>query len=462
MIMKRWNEKGFYRYVLALALPIMLQNGITNLVGLLDNMMIGRIGTEQMSGVSIVNQLLLVYNLAIFGATAGPGIFMSQFHGSGDAEGMRYTFRFKLLACLFMWAAGTAVLLLFGTPLAQAWIHGDGVDDTALTLRSAEEYLRVMLFGLLPFAVKELYASTLRENGETVVPMQASVAAVLINLGLNYVLIFGKLGAPVLGVTGAAIATVISRFAECAIVMLHTHRHADRYPFIRGVYASLRIPGVLTGEMLRKSLPLVLNELLWATSQTMVSRCFAERGLQVVAAYNISSAVTGVSSAIFLAFGSAAAILMGNLLGAGALDDARKTAPRIIRFSALVCAAVGLLQIGLSGLFPQLYNTSADIRDLARWFILINGCFQPFFAVSNSAYFTLRAGGSVFITMVFDSAYEWLVATPAAAALAFLTSCPILGIYLAVLLTQAFKAVLGIVYVRRGKWVRNLTVGAGA
>ena len=102
MIMKRWNEKGFYRYVLALALPIMLQNGITNLVGLLDNMMIGRIGTEQMSGVSIVNQLLLVYNLAIFGATAGPGIFMSQFHGSGDAEGMRYTFRFKLLACLFM------------------------------------------------------------------------------------------------------------------------------------------------------------------------------------------------------------------------------------------------------------------------------------------------------------------------------------------------------------------------
>ena len=281
--------------------------------------------------------------------------------------------------------------------------------------------------------------------------MQASVAAVLINLGLNYVLIFGKLGAPVLGVTGAAIATVISRFAECAIVMLHTHRHADRYPFIRGVYASLRIPGVLTGEMLRKSLPLVLNELLWATSQTMVSRCFAERGLQVVAAYNISSAVTGVSSAIFLAFGSAAAILMGNLLGAGALDDARKTAPRIIRFSALVCAAVGLLQIGLSGLFPQLYNTSADIRDLARWFILINGCFQPFFAVSNSAYFTLRAGGSVFITMVFDSAYEWLVATPVAAALAFLTSCPILGIYLAVLLNISDEIIvmyLGVVVER--------------
>lgn len=454
--MKLWNEKGFYRYVLALALPIMLQNGVTNFVGLLDNMMIGRVGTEQMSGVAIVNQLIFVLQVSLFGATAGPGIFTSQFHGQGNTRGMRETFRFKLLACLGFTALGIGIFLAFGDVLIRAWLHDENSRDLALTFQSAREYLRVMLFGLLPFAIKEVYASTLRESGQTVVPMKAACAAVVINLCLNYVLIFGKLGFPELGITGAAIATVISRVGECLIVALHTHRHSDRYPYIRGAYRSLHIQKELAGAMFRKGLPLLGNELLWSTSMAMLSRCYSERGLMVVAGYNISSAVTEVSSIFYIALGNATAILIGNLLGAGKTEAARRTAPRMIGFSALLCTGIGLLQIALSGVFPLLYNTSDEIRQLAKWFILIHGCMQPVYAVTNCEYFTLRSGGSVFVTLLFDSLYQWVVTVPVAAALVFWTDLPIVVVYGLVLITEGLKAVLGAIYVRMGKWIRNL------
>lgn len=454
--MKLWNEKGFYRYVLALALPIMLQNGVTNFVGLLDNIMIGRIGTEQMSGVAIINQLLFVFNITLFGATAGPGIFTSQFHGRGSADGVRQTFRFKLIACLGFCAAGIGVFLGFGNSLIQAWLHDTGSGDLALTLQSAQDYLRVMLFGLAPFAIKEIYASTLRETGETVVPMKAAVSAVGINLILNYILIFGKLGLPALGVVGAAIATVVSRVAECAIVVVYTHRHSDTHPYIQGVYRSLRIRPALAADIVRKGLPLLFNELLWSTSMAMLSRCYSERGLAVVAGYNISCAVTNVSCVFFLALGQVTAIIIGNLLGAGKTEDARRTAPRMLGFSTAVCAGVGLVQIALSGVFPLLYNTTDEIRDLARWFILIHGCFQPIFAITNCEYFTLRSGGSVLITFFFDSIYEWVVAVPVAAALVFGTELSVTVIFALVLLCEGLKAILGGIYVRMGKWVRNL------
>lgn len=454
--MKLWNEKGFYRYVLALALPIMLQNGVTNFVGLLDNIMIGRIGTEQMSGVAIVNQLLFVFNLTLFGATAGPGIFTSQFHGHGSVDGVRQTFRFKLLTCMSFCAVGLAVFLGFGDSLIRAWLHDTGTGDLELTFESARAYLLVMLPGLLPFALKEVYASTLRETGETVVPMRAALAAVVINLALNYVLIFGKLGLPALGVAGAAIATVVSRVAECVIVVVYTHRRSASHPYIQGAYRSLRIRRELAADIVRKGLPLLFNELLWSTSMAMLSRCYSERGLDVVAGYNISTAVTNVSCVCFLALGQATAIIIGNLLGAGKTEDARRTAPKMTAFSTAVCAGVGLVQIALSGVFPLLYNTTDAIRDLGRWFILIHGCYQPIFAITNCEYFTLRSGGSVLITFFFDSIYEWIAAVPVAAALVFGTNLPVTVIFALVLLCEALKAVLGWIYVRQGEWVRNL------
>ena len=230
------GDRAFYRHVLGVAVPIIIQNGISNFVSLLDNIMVGQVGTVPMSGVSIVNGLLFVFNLCVFGASSGAGIFTAQFHGSGDQEGVRHTFRFKVLVCLAIGVLGIGLFLAGGQPLIGLYLTGEG--DAAMAegaMAYGLEYLHVMLWGLLPFALANAYASTLRETGETVVPMVGGVCAVLVNLVLNYILIFGHFGAPVLGVKGAAIATVISRYAELAIVAGWTHRNHVKKPFIVGV-----------------------------------------------------------------------------------------------------------------------------------------------------------------------------------------------------------------------------------
>ena len=223
-IHKFFGDKAFYKMVLAVAIPIMIQNGITNFVSLLDNIMIGRVGTEQMSGASIVNQLIFIYNLCIFGGVAGAGIFTAQYYGQKNDEGIRHTVRFKFWMGLIL-TIGTILLFLFaGEPLIALYLQGEGsAESIAATLHYGKQYLTIMLIGLPPYMLAQVYSSTLRECSQTVVPMKAGVAAVLTNLVLNYILIYGKFGAPALGVQGAAIATVISRFVEAVIIISWTH-----------------------------------------------------------------------------------------------------------------------------------------------------------------------------------------------------------------------------------------------
>ena len=214
------GDKAFYHALLVLIVPMIIQQGITNFVSLLDNIMVGRLGTESMSGVAIVNQLLFVFNLSIFGGLAGASIFGAQFYGKGDHQGVRYAFRFKLMYGALITILATGVLVLFHQPLISLFLTDTGSGgDLALTLSEARQYLKVMLVGLIPFALSQSYSSSLRETGETKAPMVASVIAIFVNLILNYVLIFGRFGAPRLVVVGAAVATVIARYIENGYLM---------------------------------------------------------------------------------------------------------------------------------------------------------------------------------------------------------------------------------------------------
>jgi len=289
------GDRVFYRTVLAIAIPIIVQNAISNFVSLLDNIMIGQVGTVQMSGVSISNQLLFVFILTIFGGLAGAGIFGAQFYGAGDTEGFRNTFRFKLWAAAIILAVSVTVFLTFGDSLISLYLTGEGdAADAASMLVYGRDYLRIMLWGLLPFAMSQAYSGTLREAGETLLPMKASIAAVLTNLCLNYLLIFGKFGFPELGVAGAAIATVISRYVELAIIMVYTHRHKERFSFISGIYRSMKVPRDLAMKIIIKGMPLLANELLWSLSVTTLTQIYSTRGLNVIAGLNISSTITNL------------------------------------------------------------------------------------------------------------------------------------------------------------------------
>jgi putative MATE family efflux protein len=451
------DNRRFIRRVLTLMIPVLIQNGITNFVGLLDNIMIGRVGTDQMSGVSIVNQLMFVFNLCVFGGISGAGIFSAQYYGANNQEGVRHCFRYKLYLSAVLIVAAATIFLTRGEYLIGRFLHDEADPGrVAATLGYGMDYLRVMLWGMLPFALTQSYASTLRECGETRLPMTAGIVAVFVNLVFNYLLIFGHLGFPKLGVQGAAVATVLSRFVELAFVVIGTHAHTDRYPFARGAFSSPRVPGPLARRITVKGMPLLVNEFLWSFGMTMLVQCYSVRGLDVVAAMNISSTVSNLFSVAILSMGAATSIIVGQSLGASDMAGAKDRAWKLVAFSLGLSAATLVLMLVIAPLIPRVYQTSDAVRQLATRFLWIYAFCLPLVSFCNSAYFILRSGGKTLITFLFDSGYTWLISVPVAWCLVHLTSLPVTTIYLLVQLAEIIKCIFGYVLLRRGVWMNNI------
>ena len=451
------GDRAFYAMVLGIAVPIMIQNGITNFVNLLDNVMVGRLGTEQMSGVSIVNQLIFVYNICIFGGVSGAGIFTAQYFGQKDDEGIRYTFRFKLWMTLVLTVGATLLFLFFDDTFIGLYLSGssDGGDLLA-ALEYGKRYLRIMIFSLPAFMILQVYASTLRECGETVVPMKAGMAAVFVNLMFNYLLIYGKFGFPELGVAGAAIATTMSRYIEAAVVILWTHKHSEIHTFVRNLYSSLLLPIHTAKKIFIKGMPLVINEALWSAGMAMLTQCYSVRGLNVVAGLNIANTVNNVFNVVFLALGNSVAIVVGQLLGAGKMEEARDKDNKMIAFSVLSCVGVALVMLVFSPVFPLLYNTTEAVRHQATLFMIAQAIFMPQAAFIHATYFTLRSGGKTIVTFFFDCVFLWIVNVPVVFILSRFTEMPAHYIYICGQAADWIKCIIGFILVKRGVWLQNL------
>lgn len=456
-IKKYIGSKKFYMMVMALVIPIIIQNGITNFVNLLDNIMVGRLGTEQLSGVGIANQLVFVYNLALFGGLSGAGIFTAQFFGKKDVEGMRYTFRFKLITAAVVTLIGGCILIPFGESLIARFLtEGDNTGDVALTLKFGAQYLRVALLSCLPWALTQVYANTLRETGHTVPPMVASIVAVATNGICNYLFIFGKLGFPALGVIGAAVGTIIARLLEFLIVVIWTHTHAQKVPYVRSAYRSLYVPGHLMRQIFRKGMPLMLNEVLWSSGMTILNQCYSTRGLEAVAAVNIATTIANLFNVVYLSMGSAVAIIVGSQLGAGQIEEAKDTDRKIIAFSSALCLGIGVFMAVLSPAFTHIYKVSEESKQLAALLIIFCAIMMPFHSFAHNCYFTLRSGGQVLITFLFDSAFTWVISVPIAWVLSRFTAMPLLPLYVIVTSLDLIKCLVGLILLKSGHWARKL------
>lgn len=454
------KDRDFYRHILAITVPIIVQNGISSFVSLLDNIMVGQMGTIPMSGVSIANQLFTVYALCIFGASAGAGIFTAQFYGKNDMEGVRYTFRFKYVICTLLALLGMVVFVLWDTPLLSMYLTGAGDPaDAAQTLAEAKAYVKANLWGFIPFALANAYSSTLRETGKTTVPMVAGIAAVLVNLVLNYLLIFGNFGMPEMGVRGAAVATVVSRFVELSIVAGWAHLNSHKAAaYMQGAYRSLKIPASLLKSVTGKCIPLLANEFMWSAGIAMLNQCYSTCGLDVVPALNISATIQNLANVVSIALANAVGICMGQMLGAGkSREELLSSNRKLMRLSLLVGAVFGCVLLAISGLFPSLYNTNEDVRSLAMALICVTGLLMPLMSYTLSSYFTLRSGGQVIVTFLFDSCFMWCCPVLLAFCLSRFTSMHIVLMYGICQGMDLIKAGIGTVLIRKGIWIRNLT-----
>lgn len=460
---RMFGDRDFYAQVVAVVVPIIIQNTVSNVVSLLDNVMVGRVGTLQMSAVAIVNQLLFVFNLCIFGGLAGAGIFATQYAGAHDDKGVRDCFRVKWMIALSMLACALVVLIAFPKRLIGMYLAQETAQaDAAATLGFGMDYLTVMLWGLLPFGVSQVYASTLREVGETRLPMFASVAAILVNLVFNYFLIFGKCGFPELGVTGAAIATVLSRYVETAVIVVYTHMKSHHFGFIRGAYRSLRVPKPLMISILRRGTPLLVNEFLWSSGMAVLLQCYSVRGLDVVAACNIATTVSNLFKVVFLSMGNAVAIMVGQALGANDIERAKNCTWRLMTLSVGSNLIMATLLALFAPAIPNVYNTEPHVRQIATQLIYVVAVMMPAYSFSHCCYFTLRSGGKTIITFLFDSVFTWCVNVPAAWLLAYKTGLGIVPLYFGVQALEMVKVVVGFVLVKKGVWIHNIVAPVAA
>ena len=457
--LKRYvGDRTFYKTLLVLIIPMVVQQGITNFVSLLDNLMVGALGTEMMSGVAIVNQLFFVYNISLFGILSGVSIFGAQFYGMGDHNGMRHATRLKLYCGVVGTVFAIVLLLSCGPELVGLFLNRENNTAAALaaTLEGAMSYLRVIVWGFPPFMVVMVYAGTLREAGETFVAMVAGLAAVTVNLTGNYLLIFGHFGFPRMGAAGAALATVLSRWVEMTILVVYAHRSTARFPFFSGLYASAHVPLNLMRKVLITGSPLMANELLWSLGTTFVNQNYSTRGLVVVAAVNITATCWNLFCVIMFAMGNAVAVLVGQKLGAGCIEEARDTDRKLMAFNLVLHIVIGLLMILAAPVIPQLYNTEPEVRALACRLLMVAGAALPIHAFIHCAYFTIRSGGKTVVTFFFDCVYTWLVPVPLSYVLCRYTALPVVAVYAAVQFSDAFKLLIAVPLLKSGFWAKNV------
>ena len=451
------NDRSYIKKLLLIAIPMMVQNGISNFVNLLDNLMIGQVGTNALSGVAIANQLIFVFYLVIFGATAGVGIFTAQYKGKGDDEGIRYTFRFKIVFNTIISSLCILLLAFLSPYLINLFLLGEGDPaDAAETLVIGVDYMHIILISLIPIGLSQAYAGTLRDLGATKVPMYSAICAIFVNLVGNYILIYGHFGLPALGAAGAAIATVISRFVELAILVIYTGKHSDLFPFIHGAFKDFKIPNDLALKFFLKALPLMANETFWSLGMTAINQCYSYRSLEAVAALNIESTLWNLMGVAFIAMGEAVGIMMGHILGAGELSEAKQKAYTMRRVTVLCGVVFAVIMVCISPFFPLLYNTTDSIRALASGFILIAAVTMPFCAYTHASYFIMRSGGNTVITVIFDSVYTWVVVVTLAYCLSRFTNMDILLMIAIIRGLELIKCIIAFFFVRSGIWVRNI------
>ncbi len=450
------GDRQFYRTLVALAVPLVIQQGISNFINLLDNIMVGALGTYSMSAVSVVNQLIFIFNLAIFGGLSGASIFGTQFFGVRDWRGMRDTFRFKMIFAVVTAVVAIVIFAVFGDDLVMLFLQNENntPDEITATITEARAYFKIALIGLVPFAIVQVYAGTLRETGETVIPMVGGIIAILVNLIFNYLLIHGKLGFPRLGVSGAAVATVLSRFVELALVLVVTHRKKDKFRFVEGAYKSLHVPMNLVKKIAITGTPLLMNEILWSLGQTFINSNYASRGIVVIAATNITTTAWNLFCVIMFAMGSVVSIMVGQKLGAGDREGAIDVDNKLIFVTFASHVIIALLFVVVAPFVPLLYNVEPEVRELATQCLTVAGLSLPVHATIHVIYFTIRSGGKTGITFLFDCVYTWIV--PAMLSLIFcrFTGLGILWVYLIVQFSDIIKLCIGVPMLKSGFWAK--------
>ncbi len=456
---KLFGPGAFYKGALAIAVPIMLQQLIQSLVSLIDNFMVSGLGDVCMSGVNVAGQVLFVFNVYLNAICMAGGIFMTQYYGAEDEEGMRQAFRFKLVMGLAAFIPFFLVCAVFPRTVLSWMLIGNTEADAILD--EGVKYMRIMFFMGLPMTFSVCIASSLRDLGQVRTPLLVTIAATLVNTFFNFLLIYGNLGFPRLEVEGAAVATVIARGLEFLIFIVIYMR--KKPAFRVRVPEFFRIDGKLFREILKKGALVLFCEMVWVASETVTTALYNGRGGADVVSGMASS--FAIANLFFVAFGgiySATGVILGKTLGAGELERARKEKTWLLSGSAVFGLIMTAFGLGTSLLIPLVFGKlSSGAIEISRKMVILMALFMPVWVYMNTQMAVARSGGDTAMGACTDAGITIFVMTPMVFVIALLTNAGPVVMYMGVKLLDIVKVVVFHFWLKKERWLRNLTVRNG-
>ena len=446
------GSKSFYKGALAVMIPVVLQQLINTLFNVVDTVMVGSLGTMNMSAVVVANKPGMIYNGCFFGLTGAGGLMLSQYFGAKDYEQCQSIFSLQFVLGLFF-----ATLYFVALRFFPEWVMGIYVRDEQ-TIAIGVSYLRTISFSYLPAAITTTCIFSMRPLGYNKTPMAISMAALFMNALFNYVLMFGKLGFPAMGVEGAALGTLLSRTLEMCVylIVLATRRSF----FSLRIDSLFRIRVGVLKSFFRRALPLTGNELLWSTGLNVFFWAYARLDEPSIPAMAIADQAFMVGFVLSAGVSSAVSVLVGTELGAGNFTQARKSCKQLLSLVcciALSCSVVGIL---CSFVMPYIIPVRQELRALSTRLTMLYSLFYPINCVYAFCFFCLRAGGDTKNAALLDSVYMWLLPIPVSFAMATF-GVGTIALPAAVAVVQflmSAKIVLALRIVKRGKWIRNITL----
>lgn len=443
------KDREFLKKVFVVAVPMILQQLITSSVNLVDNLMIGQLGEFAIAGVATSNRFFMISFFAMMGIVTAANIYLAQYYGAKNEERMRQSFRYGIIFSL-------GIILLFSFA---AWFFPDTIlrffADSDGMVEAAKHYMPVAALTFFPQALSYNIQSSMRSTGHTKIPFVSSVLSLMVNVVMNYVLIFGHFGFPQMGILGAALGTLIARFVELAYLTYALIK--KDFGFTTSLFDLLKIDTDLKRAITIKALPLLLNEIGWSAGMAMLYKFYATRGENVLAALPISSTTSDLFFVLFSGMAVATMVMVSHPLGSNQLDEARANGYKMLQLACFMSVLFGVGLFTASYITPHLYNVSDEVRQLARNLIQIQGLFFFIYMYNAQSFFVIRAGGDTRSTLIMDAGFMWVINLSVVGYFAYFTNVDVFVVYIAGQLTDIVKMIVTTFYFRKEKWVKNLT-----
>ncbi|MDR1143625.1 MAG: MATE family efflux transporter [Spirochaetaceae bacterium] len=447
-----FKDRQFYKRLFIISVPIMLQNLINSFVNMVDTVMIGRLGTTEIAAVGLGNNVFFLFSMILFGICSGGAIFTAQFWGKKDIRGIR-----KNTGLCFILNTAAAFLFTLAVICIPEKILGVYSRDPEV-IRAGALYLKTLSPSFIPFGISFALVLTLRSIERVTLAMVTTLIALSINVVLNYFLIFGAGPFPAMGVAGAAVATVIARYAELIVLVVVSYKR--KYEIAGTFREYTGFNRAFVGRFLVITAPVILNELIWALGITVQNVIFARTGTDAIAAFNITNTVSQLTWVVFIGLGNGVAVLIGKKIGEGNEEAARDYARRITAFAPLLAAAAALCLFPLSKLLPLIFNVNAAVLGFTSIMFIILCCSYPFRAFNMCLIVGVcRAGGDTIFCVLFEMVVMWAYSLPFGAVMAFIVRAPVWVIYLCLCSEDLFKMFWGLWRLRSGRWLNNVIDG---